>query len=46
MGYSGISECEDLELYSVDIIFDKIGSIVLSDTQYSLGWLVSVALMF
>lgn len=38
MGYNRISECEGLELYSVDIIFDKfkIGSIVLSDTQYSI----------
>lgn len=37
MGYNGISECEDLELYSVDIIFDKckIGSVV-SNTQYSI----------
>lgn len=31
MGYNRISECEDLELYNIDIIFDKrrvIGSIV------------------
>ena len=38
MGYNGISQCEDLEPYSVDIILDtcKIGSVVLSDTQYSI----------
>lgn len=38
MGYNEISECEDLEQYSVDIIFDKckIGSIVLSNTEYSI----------
>lgn len=38
MGYNGISECEDLEPNSVDIIFDKckIGSVVLSNTRYSI----------
>ena len=36
MGHNGISECEDLEAHSVDIMFDKfqIGSIAPSDTQH------------